>query len=294
MYRSYSHGIFLIVLGIFYSIYRLSFIYTRNYGSDMRPLIFYLLGGLVFLVAAIFFFVFCKKKRINIFDSVDYLFNYPSMVREKRASRENALRVAQPFLKEYSNPFGKLTLINEFCSVRYNSGKSITAYGDDFNSGWKLSIIANEPTNFTIDEIWDFICLNFIVPTNISTIINICKTNNMKVEISYLGKIEEKEENVVLVEQKPLKTVNEPPKKLIDVNTCSEAELQSLPGINIVQAKKIIKNRENNIYFSSVDDFVLKLKIKPHIADKIRKLITTSDISLQNIEPKQTGRIVDI
>lgn len=56
----------------------------------------------------------------------------------------------------------------------------------------------------------------------------------------------------------------------INVNTATEEELQSLPTISIIDAKKIIEYRNNNGNFSDLDDFFAAFNAKPHMIVKIQ------------------------
>lgn len=56
----------------------------------------------------------------------------------------------------------------------------------------------------------------------------------------------------------------------INVNTATEEELQSLPTISIIDAKKIIEYRNKNGHFSDLDDFFTAFNAKPHMIVKIQ------------------------
>lgn len=60
----------------------------------------------------------------------------------------------------------------------------------------------------------------------------------------------------------------------LNINTCSEEELIALPGLNIIDAKKTISLREQNGDFESIEDFIMALHIKPHIAAPLYDYIT--------------------
>lgn len=52
----------------------------------------------------------------------------------------------------------------------------------------------------------------------------------------------------------------------MNINTCSEEELASLPGLNIIDAKKAISHRQQYGDFGSIEELVVLLGLKPHIA----------------------------
>ena len=63
---------------------------------------------------------------------------------------------------------------------------------------------------------------------------------------------------------------------LIDLNTASEQELQSLPGIGPVMAGRIAAHREANGPFAAVDDVEEVPGIGPKTMESIRPLVTVS------------------
>ena len=56
---------------------------------------------------------------------------------------------------------------------------------------------------------------------------------------------------------------------VIDINTCSEAELANLPGVTLPMAKQAVEYRESVGRFTSVDHFIKQFNIKPHFAVRI-------------------------
>ncbi len=62
--------------------------------------------------------------------------------------------------------------------------------------------------------------------------------------------------------------------ELININTASQADLQTLPGIGPTTAQKIIAYREANGPFASIDDIVNVSGIGPVTFNRIKDLIT--------------------
>lgn len=62
--------------------------------------------------------------------------------------------------------------------------------------------------------------------------------------------------------------------ELININTASQAELESLPGIGPTTAQKIIEYREQNGDFLSIEELMNVSGIGPGIFDRVRDLIT--------------------
>ena len=62
--------------------------------------------------------------------------------------------------------------------------------------------------------------------------------------------------------------------ELIDINTASQAELESLPGIGPTTAQKIIEYRDENGPFVSIEDIINVSGIGPGTYERIKDLIT--------------------
>ena len=64
---------------------------------------------------------------------------------------------------------------------------------------------------------------------------------------------------------------------LIDINTATTRELETLPGIGQVMAERIISYREDNGPFSSVDELDMVAGIGPKTLESIRPLVKVSE-----------------
>jgi competence protein ComEA len=62
--------------------------------------------------------------------------------------------------------------------------------------------------------------------------------------------------------------------ELIDINTASSFELETLPGIGPTTAQKIIEYREQNGAFVSIEDIINVSGIGPGLYERIKDLIT--------------------
>ena len=67
---------------------------------------------------------------------------------------------------------------------------------------------------------------------------------------------------------------------IIDINTCSKEELLRLPGVYPAEAARAMDYRQENGAFSSVDEFVLFLQIKPHFAVRIFEMAEASHVAV--------------
>lgn len=87
--------------------------------------------------------------------------------------------------------------------------------------------------------------------------------------------------------------------KKLDLNSASQLEIALLPRIGPIIAKKAINIRKSQGGFESVEDFCMKIDLKPHIAKDIENLVYCTEISQEKpIEPQKSQpgdiRIVDI
>lgn len=95
------------------------------------------------------------------------------------------------------------------------------------------------------------------------------------------------------IKNSPTNYSNESEKiKTVDINTCIESDLSSLPGITVVTAKKAINHRNENGNFSNVDEFFQLLEIKPHFVVQLRKVLTCSSTEQEN-RNQRMGRVLD-
>lgn len=79
---------------------------------------------------------------------------------------------------------------------------------------------------------------------------------------------------------------------LTDINNDSEEKIASISGVGPILAKKAIKLRESKGGFESIEDFILSLNLKPHIANNIIDQITCTPIKSPS-KPRFSGRVID-
>lgn len=83
-----------------------------------------------------------------------------------------------------------------------------------------------------------------------------------------------------------------PETSTIDLNSSSEQELATLPGVGLIIAKRAINIRDSRGGFRSIEDFGEALNLKPHMIERIRPLVFVSS-SQRPQHPDSSGRIVD-
>ena len=208
--------------------------------------------------------------------------------KERLERRRHALAIAKPFLKYYADPMGELCLANENCKVNIviegknlkkiicisktvskdNTRKILTAVASkDFETFY------NMPYSEVVDNLFDIICHNFTYTTVYENIYSALTTGMLEIKESVIAVPRQSNKTQKVydkVTNTSIRTNN-----LLNINTASEAELSSLPGVNIVTAKKIIKYIEKNGPFNSVDEFIEKMKIKDVFAQQIQDIVCT-------------------
>lgn len=167
------------------------------------------------------------------------------------------------------------------------------------DAGWFKSVLAVYwlcgicHTYFTLDSYWK-------IKKEIDQ--NNDKTNLLSNEISYNNQIKEHFEGRTLQETVPsANTEIEPDKKflagakVIDINSCKESDLVSLPGVSIVLAKRALNYRKEHDGFSSVEEFYDIMQLKPHFVAQIQGLVECKPID-NHVSPKDnsTGRKLDL
>ncbi|CAL2059990.1 helix-hairpin-helix domain-containing protein [Tenacibaculum sp. 190524A05c] len=75
---------------------------------------------------------------------------------------------------------------------------------------------------------------------------------------------------------------------LLDVNVITEEDFSTLPGISMVQAKYLVKEREDNGKYSSLGNFYTRNDISENIQENIKTKITC--VEIENEEAKDTSR----
>ena len=228
----------------------------------------------------------------------------------RRNRRINALKTAASYIKPYEKIFGNHTLSNKHCSLSLNAkNRTITLMSAVYNVHGRKMAATTQDFSVDIDEFFDTIAEVFSYNTTYDGLLSTLKTVATVKEVPYKIRKESAQaqnknrpqpaqnaqnaEKTVTIDLKnrDFLDLND---ELLDINSCSEAELTALPGINIVMAKKIINYRETKHPFKSTDEFFKIMKIKPHFAKQLEKIICTKKINMKKVKKAQQERIIDI
>ena len=91
-------------------------------------------------------------------------------------------------------------------------------------------------------------------------------------------------------------------RKILDINNCSKQQLEELPGVTVIIANKILKYRNDNKGFKTIDEFWQLTKLNKHQIEIIENLVVIKIKKIKNkiykaieiIIKKNIERIVDI
>ena len=227
--------------------------------------------------------------------------------------RKEALRTAKIFLSPYTDIWKNLKLSNKYCSLRLGSTpfeihavEKVAPYREFYISESKVH---------SYENLWNMFCKSFTHNVTYDGLVELCRTfktvitetvsasaeyhseyqNPTRVEGDYALKPIEDQLDTRKPRTEPLymkyKDVNKSSK--LDINNCSEIELTELPGISIVMAKKAIKKREEIGGFKSIDDFMLYLRLKPHMQEQIKDKIVANKKKGSIVEQRSSERQID-
>lgn len=219
--------------------------------------------------------------------------------RQLRMRRRDALRKAKSFISPYGSIFGKLVVSNKYCKVIFTQEKNFYKFfcmSKEYNSKKELPFFEAHSIekNIWIEEFFNSLCYNFSYNTKLENLRNIFKSEQFKVDDTNYDVSKPQQAQMLggqTTEQSGNNAIGEILEQ-ININSATEAELTALPGINIIMAKKIIKQRDYKGDFKTVNDFMAFIKLKPHFEQKLRQMVTVKPIE-KNISEKGE-RILDI
>lgn len=85
------------------------------------------------------------------------------------------------------------------------------------------------------------------------------------------------------------------PQEKVNINTCTEEELEQVTGLSIIDVKKAVAYRNESNGFESVDEFFSVINAKPHIIAKMQNLIILGEFKGSDAMKEADGkRKIDI
>ncbi len=203
-----------------------------------------LMGILVIIILAIrnFRFIIAAIESNNL---ISNFINKRIYERNTKKQTLEAAKHAQRYISYLEND--NLMLLNTHCQVILD--KSAEAIQIIDNTGYNQTIVAENFYAVDIYRVWNTLCYSFNDNTNFDAVSEFVRGSAKTI------------------------TVNKKLERKIDINSCSQAQLVKLPGINTAMSVRIIKYREENNGFSSVDEFFKKFKIKDHFQRQLIALI---------------------
>ncbi|MBE7703641.1 MAG: hypothetical protein E7Z89_06290 [Cyanobacteria bacterium SIG28] len=243
-------------------------------------------NGNIFLLTLSFVFI------VWIFHFVYVALNNvedPDLGNDKKTRRENALKQASMYLKPYNDIWKNLTLSNKYCNLCLGE-KSMLITGYEKVSPYRKFTI-RVSTVYDYLDLWNLFCISFNNQKTYDDLVADCK----KYKVYIVESLNSDCRNLQSTSHvEGVKEKSKEFKNLIDVNNASEVELASLPCINIVYAKKIVKKREEVGGFKSVEDFLIFIKLKPHAEKQLKLLVCVNKMRGRVKISKTAERNIDI
>lgn len=209
--------------------------------------------------------------------------------------RKKSLKACKKFLIKENYIY---TLKNQNISFVFDTKNETMTLVDLLRKNRAATVVwAEQPLSMldTKDNIFqqtfDSICVSFTERANYAGVIKILK-ENFKLVHETEKKTTPTEYDVKKELHKGTK-FEKPSQNAINVNTASEEELATLPGITIIIAKKIIKYRDLHDGFKTKKEFYTEMKIKPHFKVQLEDKIDVSMPELKQITDS-SERIIDL
>lgn len=140
------------------------------------------------------------------------------------------------------------------------------------------------------DRIFDSICISFNDKANYKGIVGVLETH---FNINETDPSPKKPAPISITEDdKPIKLTSKHI-KVVNINSADENEIAKLPGINIITAKRIIKYRDEQGEFSSVEEICRIFKIKAHFQEKLEHQISFNKVGEKKNKKQTNERIID-
>lgn len=211
------------------------------------------------------------------------------------------------------------TIRNRACTVMFAPRLKIVVMDNDYQANGSKRMFTIRNTDVKLPRLWDRICKFFDTDSNLDSLAAFCtidtnvnvvtfdtkqvQTQDLKQNVvDPIKKVEDKPEvkecvveDTVVDDTVITESVDNEVTK-IDINKASAEEIASLPGINIVTAKKVIEYRNTKGLFKTKEDFMKIAGVKEYFVSKISSMIEIKEIEkIANAsEDENDSRIVDL
>lgn len=216
------------------------------------------------------------------------------------------------------------TIRNRVCTVIFTPKKNIVVMDNDYQVNNSKRMFTIQKTDVKLPRLWDRICKFFDTDSNLDSLAAFCtidtnvnivtfatkqvsKKDLMQNVVEPIQKVEDKSEvkkdvvEDIVVEDTVVDdtVVEESVDKdfaKIAINTASSEEIASLPGINIVVAKKVIEYRNTKGLFKTKEEFMNIAGVKDYFVPKIASMIEVNELEKfsNDNEDVDDSRIVDL
>ena len=201
-----------------------------------------------------------------------------------------------------------LTLRNDRCSVILTPRQKIVVMENNYNFNGTKRMFSVTKKDIKVSQMWCKVCRIFNETTSfeiletyfsMDSFVNVVvyDTKPVKKDKAELSEDTSKQSVKDVEKTKPVQEVQPSVVDLserIDVNSATADEIASLPGINVIMAKKIVEYRNLNGSFKSEDEFLKIAGVKNIFVNKIKSMIIINETEhTPEIDTDNTDRIVD-
>ena len=138
-----------------------------------------------------------------------------------------------------------------------------------------------------MEKTFDSLCRSFNTTSNYLGVLQVLKNKFSVVKENNLQEKRQESKHFTKQETTPVQ------QNKVNINSLNETELAKLPGISIIQAKKIIERINLKGDFKNVEEFYDEFKIKPHFKKKLDIMIC-AEIAQKQAKTKNNDRIIDL
>lgn len=182
--------------------------------------------------------------------------------------RREAIKAAKIYLAPHKSIWKNLTLTNRHCSLELGEDASIIVGIEKVPPYRKFNVINSFVHSY--EDLWDMFCKSFSFSKTYKALKEDCIRYRVSInEFVDESQAQKKEQPIIATSL----NTNENNLKKIDINNASEIELSELPGISIINAKKIVMKREEIGGFKTEEQLFKYLNLKPHLQEQLKTRI---------------------